>query len=108
MAQTYKTLAQTNPAATTLTDGYTVPAATSAVLSTIVICNRGAATSFRISVAVAGAADDNKQYLFYDVAIGATSTITATLGITLAATDKVRVYATAATLSFNIFGVENT
>ncbi len=108
MSQTYKTLAQVNPSATTLTDAYTCPGATSAVISTIVVANRSTATSFRISVAVAGAADDNKQYIAYDVAIAANETQTFTLGITLAATDKVRVYATLATLSFNVFGVENT
>jgi len=108
MADTYKVLGQSNPLAATLTDTYTVPASTSTVMSTIVITNRGAATAFRISVAVAGAADDNKQYIAYDIAIGANETITMTIGITLAATDKVRVYATLATLSFNLFGVERT
>lgn len=108
MADTYKVLGQSNPLAATLTDAYTVPAATSVVISTIVIANRGAATSFRVSVAVAGAADANQQYLAYDVAIGANETITMTVGVTLAATDKVRVYATLATLSFNLFGVERT
>ena len=109
MAQTYKILAQTNPSAATLTDSYTVPGSTSAVLSTITVCNRSAtATSFRISVAVAGAANDNKQYIYYDVSIAGNDTFAATLGISLATTDVVRVYATLATLSFNITGVENT
>ena len=109
MAETFKALGQINPSAATLTTGYTVPGATSAVVSTVVIANRSAtATSFRISVAVAGAADNNIQYLFYDTPIKGNDTITATLGISLATTDVVRVYATLATLSFNIFGVEIT
>lgn len=108
MADTYKTLAQVNPAAATLTAAYTVPGATSAIISTIVIANRSVATSFRISIAVAGAADNNIQYIAYDVAIGANESIALTLGITLATTDVIRVYATLATLSFNIFGVEKT
>jgi hypothetical protein len=109
MADTYKTLAQSNPAAATLTDAYTVPGATSVIVSTITVANRSATpTSFRISVAIAGAADANQQYIAYDVPIGANEAIALTLGITLAATDKVRVYATLATLSFNIFGVEKT
>jgi len=109
MADTYKTLAQSNPLAATLTDAYTVPGATSAVVSTITVANRSATgTAFRISVAIAAAADANEQYIAYDVAIGGNETISLTLGITLAATDKVRVYATLATLSFNIFGVERT
>jgi len=109
VADTYKVLGQSNPLATTLTDIYTVPAATSVVVSTIVIANRSATgTSFRISVAIAGAADNNVQYIAYDVPIGGNESISLTLGITLAATDKVRVYATLATLTFSIFGVEKT
>ena len=106
MAQ--KALGQSNPVAATLTDIYTVPAAKYAVISSIVVCNRSAvATSFRVSVAVAGAANDVKQYLYYDVPIPGNDVFVATIGITLAATDVVRVYATLATLSFNLFGTEN-
>lgn len=109
MAESIKVLGQSNPSATTLTDAYTVPSATTTVISTITITNRSAtATSFRISVAVAGAADDNKQYIAYDVPISGNETIAYTMGITLSAADIVRVYATLATLSFNIFGVENS
>lgn len=109
MAQTYKVLAQSNPLAATLTDAYTVPGATSAVISTVVITNRsGTATTFRISIAVAGAADDNKQYISYDAPIAGNDTIAITIGATLATTDVLRVYATLATLSFAAFGVENT
>lgn len=109
MAETLKVLGQVDPSATTLTTAYTVPAATSTVISSIVVANRSAvATSFRVSVAVAGAADSTKQYIAYDVAIGGNAMTTLKLGISLAATDVVRVYATLATLSFNIFGVENT
>ena len=109
MADTYKILGQSNPAAATSTDAYTVPSSTSAVISTIVVCNRsGTYTTFRISVAVAGAALSNEQYLAYDVNIAGNQTVILPLGITLATTDKVRVYATLATLSFNIFGDQIT
>lgn len=109
MSQTYKVLAQVAPLVTTLTDAYTVPAATSAVISSIVITNRSATpTSYRISVAVAGIADATKQYIAYDIAIGANETQVMVIGVTLATTDVIRVYATLATLSFNIFGVQNT
>lgn len=109
MADTLKTLAQSKPSATTLTDAYTVPAATSAVISTVTICNQSAtATSYRLSVAVAGLADTAKQYIAYDVAIAGNTTHTLTLGISLAATDVFRVYNTLATCSFNVFGVEIT
>lgn len=109
MAETYKVLAQSNPVAATLTGAYTVPAATSAVVSSIMVSNRSAtATAFRLSVAVAGAADDNKQYLAYDVPIYGNETKSFTIGASLAAADVLRVYATLATLSFNVFGSEIT
>lgn len=109
MADAFKTLAQSNPSATTLTDIYTVPGSTSAVLSTISICNRSSTpTSFRIAVAVSGAANDNKQYIAYDTPIDGNDIIVLTIGVALATTDVVRVYATLATLTFNIFGLEIT
>jgi len=109
MAQTYKVLGQSAPSATTLTDLYTVPAATSAVGSTLSVCNRSATpTAFRASVAPAGAADATSQYFAYDAPIGANEVVTFTLGISLATTDKVRVYNTLATCSFSLFGVEIT
>lgn len=109
MADTYKVLGQSNPSAATLTDAYTVPALTQVVGSSITIANRSATpTAFRLSIAVAGAANDNKQYIAYDTAIAANESKSYTVGFTLGATDVVRVYATLATLSFNIFGVEKT
>lgn len=104
---TYKILGQAAPAATTPSDLYTVPASTSAVISSIVICNRGSvATTFRVSVAAAGAATSDEDYLYYDVTLAGNDTFIATVGITLATTDKVRVYAGNANLSFNLFGTE--
>ena len=109
MADTLKTLSQTAPLAATLTDSYTVPGATSAVVSSVVVANRSAtATAFRLSVAKAGAVDANAQYVAYDVPISGNETKSFTLGIALATTDVVRVYATLATVTFNLFGVEIT
>ena len=107
MALTLKVLGQVAPAATTATDLYTVPASTSMVVSTLSVCNRGATNStFRVSIRVAGAADATKQYLYYDTVAPKNDTVAATLGITLAATDVVTVYAGNANLSFQIFGQE--
>jgi hypothetical protein len=104
---TYKILGQSAPAATTETDLYTVPASTESIISSLVVCNRGATSAtYRIYVAVNGAAAANNQYLVYDAAISAKETVALTLGITLDATDKVRVYASSADLSFNAFGTE--
>lgn len=107
--ETTKVLAQAAPAATTLTDFYTVPGATATVFSTVTVCNQNAASiKFRISVAVAGAADAAKQYLYYDSVLVANGSVTLTLGITLAATDVMRIYADTTNVSFNAFGVEVT
>lgn len=107
MATTYKVLGQANPAATTATTLYTVPAATQAVVSTIVICNQTAsAATFRISVRPAGAAQTAAMYVAYDVTVGASDSTALTLGITLGATDVITVYGSTATLSFAAFGSE--
>lgn len=100
-----KVLGQAALAATTLTDIYTAP--TPAVTSSIVVCNRGASVGkFRIAVAVAGAANDNKQYLFYDTEILPNETYTAVIGVTIGATDVIRAYSDIADLSVSVFGEE--
>lgn len=108
MATTYKVLGQLQPSATTLSDLYTVPAATSAVCSTLTICNMGASTTYRVAVRVAGAAIDDKQYVVYEATLNQYDSTMLTLGVTLAATDKVSVYAGTADVSFNLYGSEIT
>jgi len=107
MATTYKVLGQSNPSATTATTLYTVPASTSTVVSTISICNQaGTSASYRIAVRPAGATLAAQHYLAYDIAIAANDTTALTLGVTLATTDVVTVYASSATVSFSAFGSE--
>jgi hypothetical protein len=109
MAITYKVLGQTNPSANTNTDLYTVPSATSAVCSTLVVCNQAATgATFRIAVRPSGAAIATQHYLSYDVSLNANDSVTLTIGITLAATDVVTVRANSATVSFSLFGSELT
>lgn len=109
MADTAKVLAQVDPAAATPALAYTVPGSTSTVISTLTVANRSATdTAFRISIRVGGAGVDDKQYIYYDHIARGNRTFASTFGITLAATDLVYVYATLATLSFSIFGVEIT
>jgi hypothetical protein len=107
MAEVYKSLGQSAPSATTETTLYTVPGATSSTCSTIVVCNRGgSSTTFRISHAVGGGATATKDYIYYDILIPANDTFTATIGITMGTTDKIKVYAGNANLSFNLYGIE--
>jgi hypothetical protein len=107
MATTYKVLGQVNPAATTATTLYTVPASTQTIVSTLTVTNQTAtAGTYRIAVRVAGAALAAAQYLAYDVSLPGNASDTLTLGITLGATDVITVYSSAATFSFNAFGSE--
>ena len=107
MTDTFKVLGQVNPAATTLTTLYTVPGATSTTVSSIAICNQAAAdATFRISIQIAAAADNAKQYIYYDTTVEANDTFVATVGLTLATTDVVKIYASSGTLSFTAYGVE--
>lgn len=106
MSVNYKVLGQVAPAITTLTTLYTVPAAKESVASTLTICNRGAATTFRIAVRPAGAAIDPKHYQTYNAPLDAGDSVFLTLGLTLAATDVVSVYAGSADVSFSLFGSE--
>jgi hypothetical protein len=107
MPNVYKILGQSSPSATTSTDLYTVPPATSAVCSSVSICNRGATqTTFRVSISQGGAAITNKDYLYYDVTLAGNDTFIATIGVTLAATDKIRVYSGSSNLSFQVWGTE--
>ena len=71
------------------------------------VCNRsGVATTFRVAVAPKAEADAVQHYLYYDHALGGNATHAAVLELTLGESDEVRVYATNATISFSLFGVE--
>lgn len=107
MATVYKALGQSNPSATTATTLYTVPSLTSTVISTITVCNTAAtAATFRLAVRPAGAALATVHYIAYDTTVGANDTTTLTLGITLATTDVITVYASTANLVFHAYGSE--
>jgi hypothetical protein len=110
---TKKVLGQSAPSATTETDLYTVPAGTSAALTSLFVANRGAAAgTFRVSISVGGGATANKDYLYYNVTIAANDTFLVDAGgkalAYLSATDKIRVYASSGDFSFNACGEEFT
>ena len=107
MATTYKVLGQSNPSATTDTTIYTVPAASSAMVSTIAVCNQAASgATYRISVVPSGQSLAAKNYVVYDSTISANSTTAYTIGIALATGDTIHIYSSTATLSFSVFGTE--
>jgi hypothetical protein len=107
MATTYKVLGQLNPSATTETSLYS-PSGVAAVVSTIMICNQSSsAATYRI--AVRPSADGStaaKHWIVYGATVGASDATALTLGVTLAAGDSIRVYASTANISFSAFGSE--
>lgn len=107
MATTYKVLGQVVPSATTATTLYTVPSATSTIVSTINVCNRSTSNdSFRVAVRPAGASLATSHYLAYDTVVPANDSISITVGVSMATTDVITVYAGTANLTFAAFGAE--
>ena len=108
MAETLKILGQQMPTSTANVNLYTVPSATSAVISSLVIANvsNGSANA-RVFVRAAGAAAATSNAIAYDVPIAADSILALTLGITIAATDIITVQSSVASaLTFHAFGSE--
>jgi glucose-6-phosphate dehydrogenase assembly protein OpcA len=102
-----KVLGQSNPAATTLTTLYTVPASKEAVVSSISVANlTSTAATFRLAVRPAGASIANQHYIGYDITVGASDSTIITVGLTLATTDVLSVYASTANIAFQAFGDE--
>lgn len=104
MSDVWGTLAQSAPAATTLTDAYTTPALKRATVE-VIICNRSSATTVRLSYAIAGAADTAAQYLLYDFSLGSNASV-ATARITTKAADVIRVYSASGSVTFQVNGIE--
>ena len=110
MATAYKVLGQANPSATTVTTLYTVPSATEAVVSSISVANLTAtAATFRIIVQKSADVSGtilSKQYIGYEITVGASDTTIITVGLTLATGDVIKVYGSTADLAFQAFGSE--
>lgn len=109
MAASYKVLGQVAPSAATDTTLYTVPAGKQAVVSSLVVANRGGlGDTFRIAVRPSGETLENKHYIAYDVPLNATDSTTLTVGITLNSTDVITVFCVGTSMSFSVFGTEIT
>jgi hypothetical protein len=111
MPTVYKVLGQVSTStlgAVTEGDLYTVPAATTAVISTVSVCNLTAtAATYRIAIRpAADATTANKHWVVFGATVAASDASFLTLGITLAAGDKIRVFGSTNTLSFSAFGSE--
>jgi hypothetical protein len=112
MSEAVQILAQVSPAANTSTSLFAT-LSTSAVISSIVICNTNSTTqTFTIWLVPGGATNPStKQYLYYQLPILANDTFIATIGVTMATTsgaDALWCSSNAAGLAFNVFGVSIT
>lgn len=109
MPSTYKVLGQLHPPAATLQALYTVPSATQAVASTLVVCNLGSvAATIRVAVQPSGASILDEHYIVYDTTISANDSLFLTIGLALSATDIVSARASTTDVSFSLFGSELT
>lgn len=110
MPDAYKELGQSCPANTSDTTLYTVPSATTAVLSGVTIANISTATAkYRVAVRINGAAISNGAYKAYDVALPGNDSVTILQGYGLAAGDVITVRSdTANAIAFSANGVERT
>jgi hypothetical protein len=115
MPTAYKILGQTLPTANTLSNVYVVPTSTSAVISTITICNQSSANAnVDIMIRPINEALANKHYFMRGVTIPRADTMILSPGVTLNASVIVAVNnavvtgETAANVSFNVFGIELT
>lgn len=105
MATLRGVLGQSLPPSNTLTDIYTVPALKSAVFKVIATNTVTTPQTFRVSIALLGAADQVKQYIAYDVPIsgsdtGSTVTVTAQTGAVI------RVRSSLGSVAFTVTGLE--
>lgn len=109
MATTYKSPAQLEPAAQTLSTLYTVPADTQAVISNIHACNLGGTSaSIRVAVRPDGASIADQHYLFFGLMITAFDTVEFGHGITMDSADVLSVWSSSGSVSFNLSYAEVT
>lgn len=108
MPSSYKVLGQQSPVMNTQTALYTVPMMTQTVASTLVICNRGESTTYRVNVRVNGEVLSDKQYIVFDAVLDANDTVFLTIGLSLNAGDIVEVFSQTSNVSFSLYGAEVT
>jgi hypothetical protein len=109
MAYSYKVLGQEIPAAGANVNLYTVPAGTSAIISTVNVCNQSVSNiSFRLSIRPAGVTGTSKHFIVYESPIPAQDTIALSLGMSLGNTDVITAYTSQGSVSFAVFGTEIT
>ena len=97
------------PTANTFFDIYAVPLDTSAIISTVTVCNTTSSNvTFRLAARQANASLTTKQYLVFDTPIPAQDSIALSLGLSLSNTDVLTAFSLQGNVTFNVFGTEIT
>jgi hypothetical protein len=103
MATVYKN-AQLQGTASTSTYGtlYSTGSSTSAVISTIAICNTAATTGiYRIAIMDSAGTPSAANWIVHDAVISGSDTVFLTVGVTLGASQFLRVSSSASTITFS-------
>jgi hypothetical protein len=110
MATAYKFLGQVATStlgATTEGTLYTSTGVESIVSSLVIANQAGSSATYRIAVqpsADAGSSATDKHWIVYGATVAASDSVILTVGLTLAAGDRIRVYGSSATMSFSAYG----
>jgi hypothetical protein len=105
MATSYK-YAQVQGTADTSTFAtlYETPAATEAVISSLVITNQSSsAVTVRIGMDASAGTPDASEFLVYDAAVAGNDTVALTLGVTMDPEKFIRVSSSASVCNFSAF-----
>jgi hypothetical protein len=105
MATSYKySQVQGTSAVGTFATLYTTPAATQAVISTIVVTNQASSdVTVRIGMDDTAGTPGASEFLVYDAVIAGNDTVALTIGVTMAAEKFIRVSSSADTCNFSAF-----
>lgn len=105
MATAYKNFGVQGTAGTsTYTTLYNTTASTSAVISSIVICNTSSsAATYRIGIMGSAGTPAAADWVVYDATIAGNDTVALTLGIALGNTEYIRVSSSANTVTFSAY-----
>lgn len=108
MANTYKVLGQARPTNTSNANLYTVPTATSTVISELHVANTTVdPATFTVYVRIAGAAASDNNAWAKNVTLAGNSVFSAVTGMTLSGSDVITIQSgTASALTFMLFGQE--
>ena len=104
----YKVLGQVNPL-TSNTEAilYTVPSGFMAFASILNVCNTGATTgTCRIAVRPSGISSTARTFIVFDTSIDPNDSLLLTIGLSLATTDVIGVWASTSSFAFTISGSE--